>query len=449
MSAVVLSLLSVLAAAPPAAAPAPAVVREVLPGGVHVVVLRDRSAPLVAARALWSGGTLGESPDEAGISAVMAGAWTAGCGRRDAAALADALADEGATMVGFAGRDTAGLAAEWTLGGWERGFELLADCAASPRFEADAVQRARGRALEREAERAGDPAWVALALVERQLGGARAAGPPVFAGGPTGLERIDAPAVREHRAGRYPVGAMTLAVVGDVEPERVLARARARFGDARRPAPTAPPGPVGPVTEPELYRRLDGAGAAIVAVAYPAVGRAHRDRAALEVLALLLGSGAALLTDADRGALVVHRACRPDRISLELAALRGAVERLRGQGPGEAEVRRAGARLAAGRRAAMARPDRAAALLALYEHLGPGAAFAARHADRLAAVRAADVAEAARRYLRPEVSVVATVSPLAASPEAKRRLRGVVRRATGRAKPVRARPERRRGRGRR
>ncbi|HTE56510.1 MAG TPA: insulinase family protein [Kofleriaceae bacterium] len=450
MSAVLLSLLSVVAVASPAAAAAPGaadIVRLVLPSGTRVVVLRDRSAPLVAARAVWSGGTRRETDELAGLSAVLAGAWTGGCGRLDTGALADELAADGASMTGFAGRDTVGLGAEWSRAGWERGFDLLADCASSPRFDPLAVEGARTRALEAAARRAADPAWAALDLVERELAGAATpTAPPVFEAGPTALERVDARALRQHHRERYPIAAMTLVVVGDIDPGRVMARARARFGSAPRVRPPdRPAAPTAPPARREVYRRLDRGGVAVIALAYPAVGRSHRDRAALEVAAELIGGArAALLADADRGSIVLHRACRPDDVTAALAALRAAVDRLRGPGPDEAEVRRAAGRLARARRAALAHAPQAAALLALYELLGPGAEHAARHAASLDAVRAADVAAAARRYLRPEVSVIATASPLLASPEAARRLRGVVRRSSSnRARPVRARPHKR------
>jgi len=395
------------------------VVRHVLPNGVRVVVMRDRAAPMVAARAVWSGGRRREPDELGGVSRVLALAWTGGCGERDAAELAGELVADGASMLGFAGRDTMGLQAEWTRSGWEQGFELLADCVAGPRFAPDAIGRGRERAADLAAQRGRHPTWAALDLLDRRMLGVEPVG---------SLERIDSAGLLDHYRVHYPVSAMTLAFVGDVDPERVLDRVRARFGGSpRQRRPAASPA-ARKDSDRELYRHLPGdSGVAAVALGFEAVGRAHSDRAALEVAAAVLGARAELVADAEAGYLAAHRVCPVEHLPAELDGLRRAIARLHDPGPSEAEVRRAASRLAEARGLALARAPRAAALLALYEVLGPGAEHATRHADRLRAVRAADVRAAAERYLTPESAVVATAMPMVASPEVIRRARGVVR----------------------
>ncbi|HYU14816.1 MAG TPA: insulinase family protein [Candidatus Acidoferrum sp.] len=427
-----------------------------LPSGVRVVVLRDRSAPVVAARAVWIGGGSGETGDAIGMTRLLAAAWTGGCGGLDPEALARELAADGASMAGFAGREVVGLRAEWTRAGWERGLDLLADCVTSPRFSSSAIERARRREAELEGE-SSSPAWAALDLLDQALRPGAAPATSSLA------EHADSAQLLEHLRAHCPTPAMTLAIVGDVDPDRVLARARARFGSAPRAGPPDRPAsasasvsasastsvpalaPAGPGPDLELYRHLAGGrDVAAVAVGFAAVARAHRDRAALEVAAELMGGapGALLLADAHAGYIALHRTCRTGDVSAALASLHRAAERLRDPGASEEEVRRAAGRLAQARRDALARAPQAAGLLALYEALGPGADGAARHADALAAVRAADVRAAAKRYLRPDAEVIATAMPLLASPGAARRMRGVAR------PPPRhpERPERRRRR---
>jgi zinc protease len=442
-----------LAAPHAMAVPAPQVVRRVLPGGVRLVVMRDRSAPLIAARALWAGGLRHETPELAGIEQVLAGAWTGGCGSLDGDALAAELRADGASMAGVAGRDTLGLEAEWTRAGWERGLELMADCVTHPWFAPDAVGGARERVRALLIESGESPTWAALDLVDRALRG------PSPLGTIASLERIERAQVDEHYRAGYPLAAMTLAVVGDVDPARVLARVEARFGQAGRAGadratPASRPPALPPAAQRELYRHLSGARrvAAAVAIGFPAVGRVHPDRAALEVAAALLGgTRAALVADAGGGYLAVHRVCRPEEVPAALAALRAELDRLRDPGASEADVHEAAARLAREREAALGRAPQAAALLALYEALGPGAQHAHRHAALLRAVRAADVRAAVAHHLRPDAAVVATAMPLLASPGAARRMREASRppRETRSAaqparKKKRARPARRR-----
>ena len=405
-------------AAPGVAKPAGAdVVRRELPNGVRVIVLRDPSAPLVAARALWRGGLRSEPAGLGGIGQVLAASWTGACGGREGEDIERALRADGAAMAGVAGRDTLGLRAEWTRAGWEQGFELLADCVTAPQFAADAVRGARERARALFVERAHSSTWAALGLIDGALRGPSTSST-------ASLDRVDFVQVQEHFRAHYPVSAMTLAVVGDVDPERVMARVQARFGDAARVRPPAAPPVPSPAPQRELYRHLAAGDAATVAVAFPAVGRGHRERAALEVAAALLGTGparAGLVADAEAGYLHMHRVCRPEEVPAALAALRLQLARVRG-GASDTEVRRAAGRLARAREDALARSPQAAALLALYEVLGPGAQHAAGHAALLRAVRAADVRAVAARHLRSATEVVATALPLLASPEAARRM---------------------------
>ena len=434
-----ISLLSILMFASLAAMEGSAAadpVEQVLPSGVRVVVLRDRAAPVVAARALWSGGEVREPAGLAGVTRLLAGAWTGGCGRRAAGAVERDLGD--GSMIGVAGRDTLALAAEWPRGGWEAGFEILADCVLEPAFAPEAVSVARLQLRALAAERDHSPPWIAHQLLEEALFGP--------ADPDAALERADRGHIRELYRVHYPTSAMTLAVVGDVEPEAVLARARRRFGAApraRRPEPPAAVKTSAP-RERELYRRLSSGETAALAVGFLAVERAHRDRAALEVAAALLPARASLVAGGESGYLALEQTCRPADLPATHDALRAAVDRLRDPGPTEADVRRAATRLAAARDAALARAPNAAALLALYEALGPGADQAARHAARLRAVRAADVRAAAGTYLRLDRAALATASPLLASPEAARRLRTV--RKPARAERPARKPARRRGR---
>jgi zinc protease len=424
-----LSLLSALVlTAPGGGATGRQLFEQELANGVRLVVMRDSAAPTVAARALWAGGLRSEPVEVAGIRQVLAEAWMGGCAGLDPDELGRRLRDDGASMGAAVGRETLGLRAEWTRAGWEPGFELFADCIAHPLFAARTVGRARERAGALLAQRWRSPAWAARDLVDGALRGPGSLAPRAIM---ASLERIDRRQLLAHYRLHYPISAMTLAVVGDVDPARVLARAQARFGAAPRLRAAAPR----PIAEParperELYRHLAGKDAA-VAIGFPAVGRRHRDRAALEVAAALLGRGAVragLVAEEETGFFALHTVCSPEQLPEALAELQRQTRRLSQPGASEQEVRRVALRLARARDDALARSPQAAALLALYEVLGPGAQHAAGHAALLRAVRAADVRAAATRHLREDAAVVATAMPFLATPEAARRMRGVVRR---------------------
>jgi zinc protease len=414
------------------------VVRADLPGGAHILVVRDPTAPVVTARAVWPGGMRLEREASAGLTRLMADSWVAGCGQRGASEVAYALERTAGSMWGIAGRDSVELAAEWPVSSWRAGLALMADCALAPRFAATAVDRARRNLLAERAARdrsAGERAWQLLVATLHE-GGAYAADP---LGTESSLEAIDARAVAAHFAAAYPGGAMAVAVVGDVDPDQVVAAARKAFASAKSgPRPVGGPQrtTASAAGERQVFGFLPGEVSA-VAVGFRGVPIAHPDRAGLDVLAEVLAArvGAKLRLDqrlvhrasamsiegVESGFVAVEIACRADRTSAAVAALRAEIDRLRTAGPTQDEITRA--------LRALRRPDpHPASALASDEALGTAAAARARRAA-FPRLRAADLAALAARTFTWDAAVIATVMPPRASPEAARRARGSVRRA--------------------
>ena len=418
--------------------------RAELPGGVRIVVVRDPTRSVVSARAVWPGGMRLERAATAGLTRLMTESWTAGCGKRETGEVASALERTEAVMWGVAGRDSVELAAEWPLSSWRPGLALLAECARAPRFAAAAVDRARRRLMVERAARqrsAEERAWQLLtgALF---ADGAYGADP---LGTSESLAALDRDAIAAHYAAAYPAGAMAIAVVGDVDPEAVIAAAREAFGGAAGSAVPAASGAQRVAAgERQVFGFLAGE-VSVIAIGFPGVVVSHPDRAGLDVLAEVLAArlGAKLrhqqrlvhrvsamsIEGAEGGLVAVAVACRADRTAAAAAALRAEIDRLRAGGPSADELVRAVRVLR--QRDRPPGGDRLAAALAASEALGTAGA-AARRRTALGRVRLADLAGLAARTLTWDAAVVATVMPPRASPEAARRARGSVRRAVKR-----------------
>lgn len=445
------------------------VVREVLPGGTRVLVLRDPSVPIVAMRAVWPGGTRLETEATSGLTALLAATVTRGCGERDAAAVADEVDRLAGGLVGVGGRNSFGVRAEWLAKTWQAGLGLFADCILAPRFDVDEVDRQRRALLDDLAARADSGAHQAFRLFVETL---YAHHPyrldPL--GTPASIDKLSARALRKAWTERYPASAMTIAVVGDVEPDEVIDALRARLADvdaraAKAPAVAAETFTGRPAAEREVYRDLPREQAHLV-IGFPGTTVAAPDRFAVEVLAAILGGqGGRLFVElrdrralayrvsafavdgVDPGYLAIHVSCSPDKVSEAASAIRTELDRLVADGVDDAEVARAVKHLTGAHAVALQRRSAIANALAYHEAYGLGWTEWDRYPDRLAAVTAEDVARAAATYLDWDVAVTATVRPPDATAGAEKRAKGVRKKAPKpKAKPRTKRPSRQRDR---
>lgn len=418
--------------------------RHVLPNGMVVLVRRDPEAHLVAVRAAWAGGVRLEDARTAGGAALLARLLPRGCGKRRAAEVAARLDELGGSMEGVAGRNSFGLSAEVLAEAWRDGLELVGDCLLEPRLDVAEVEAARQEQLAELATQATRPGKLALQTFLRALYGAHPYHRDSLgtAESVLGLGRNSLRALYRER---FPVSSLVLAVVGDVEPDEVIAQVSARFGKAaaaRRSSATVPaPSFAGRAAQQrEVYAYTRDAESAQLVVGFPGATVAGAERLPLEVLGAALGGQSGRLFQelrerralayqvavhvtegVDPGYLAVHVACAPERLDEAYAVIRAELERLLADGLTEDEVTRAKNYVIGAHEAAMQRRAAVAAAMAYHEIYGLPWQSWQRQSAAVGELTAARLLEVARAHLRWELAVSATVRPWAASPGAERR----------------------------
>jgi zinc protease len=417
--------------------------RVALPNGMALLVRRDPSVPIVAMRAVWRGGQRVEDDDHAGASTLLARLITRGCGKLDAAAVADRVDRLGGSLGGVAGRNSFGVAAEWLAKSWHAGFDLLADCILAPSLSADELARERRALLDDRAAQADAPTQVAFRLFSETLYGAHPYARDVL-GTTASIDALDRNALVAFYREHYPVSQLTLSIVGDVDIDEVVARVTKRFASAKpakAPLPVVPPPQFDRrgAEQREVYRFLDRAQAHLV-IGYPGATVDARDRFALEVLVAVLGGQSGRLFEelrdkrglvyrvsahsvegVDPGFVAVYLSCAPDKLDAAVGGVRGQLERVRDSGITEAELERAKSYLIGSHQIAMQRRSAVANAIAYHEAYGLGWRSWASYDDAIRAVTVADVAAAAQSYLKPERAITATVRPPARTPGAAKR----------------------------
>jgi zinc protease len=413
--------------APAAVSATGGVVRVVLPSGLRVLVLRDPTVPSVSAQALWSGGVRFEDARSNGVTGLLAATLTRGTRTRDAERLRADAAALGGTLAASAGRDELGVEARFLARDWARGLELLADCVLHPAFPEEEVERARRAALERVRAHEDDVDAEAARLFAATLWPGHPYRLPLL-GTASSISGLTRRRLADHYRRYYGATNLTIAVVGDVDPERVVSALRSLFADGPAPlvAPLASPPPALASDAPTEVFALATKDQAHVVVGYPGLALRAPERRAAEVLArILAGPGGRLaaelggtsLVDAtawsgvDGGALAFDLASTPAALDDAVASLRAALARVLAAGVSADEVDRARAALVGVDARALESRSGVALAVARDEAFGLGAGAYRRASAELAAVTPAAVAQVASRLLDPRHEIVAVARP--------------------------------------
>jgi zinc protease len=364
---------------------------------------------------------------------------TRGCGKLDATAVADRIDRLGGSLSGVAGRNSFGVAAEWLARTWQPGFDLLADCILDPTFPPAELARERHLLIAEQQAATDSSTNVAFRLFSETLYKEHPYARDVL-GTPDAISQLERPALVAFYRDRYPTSSLTLAIVGDVEIDEVIAKVKARFDGIQKVTRRNAPAQRIAVDSPrEVYQYLDRAQSHLV-VGFLGATVDAPDRFALEVLVAILGGQSGRLfaelrekralayrvsahsvEGVDPGFVAVYLSCAPDKLTAAAGVIRTELERIRTSGVTAAELDRARSYLIGSHEIAMQRRAAVANAMAYHEAYGLGWQTWSKYADAIRAVTPADVAAAANRYLDPNRMITATVRPKAASPAAEKK----------------------------
>jgi zinc protease len=124
-----------------------AVVKEVLPNGIRVIVRENRSVPVVAVEAGFLAGVRSEPADKGGVSNLAAGMLTKGTRRRSAREISEAVENMGAELSGYSGRNGFGLHGKFLRRDFAEGFGLFAESLREPTFPSEELEKRRREVL--------------------------------------------------------------------------------------------------------------------------------------------------------------------------------------------------------------------------------------------------------------------------------------------------------------
>jgi zinc protease len=406
------------------------VVRVVLPSGLRLLVLRDASVPVVSLQAVWPGGLRYEDARSNGISNLLATMLPRGTKSRSAEQIMTEVEGMAGGLSGFSGRNSFGVRAEFLSKHWERGLELLADCIRNPKFSEEELEHERRVILDDIRAQEDNLGHVAFRLFQSTLWQKHPYRLDML-GSATSVASLTRRRLVDHYRRFYGISGLTIAVVGDVDTERLVAKVESLFGDA--PAETVEALPVAPEPQrdqpAEVFQFLAKEQAHVV-LGYPGTTLRDRDRFALEVLAQILsGQGGRLFVEMrekralayrvtatsvegiDPGYFAVYVACSPENLDQAVRGIRAELVRLVADGVTPEEVERARKYLIGSHAIGLQRKSDVAAALAFHEAYGQGWREYRRYGDDIERVTIDEVHRVARKYLDLTREVVAVVKP--------------------------------------
>lgn len=231
----------------------PTIDAAVLPGGLDVRVITQRTAPIVSLTALVRGGSSADPVDRPGLAAFTADLLDDGAGDLDGPGLADVLARIGAEADIEVWPDATVVTITTLARHVSRAAALLADLLMRPRLGADDVERVRALRLDRLRQMRAQAASLADRTLTRAIFGSHPYGHPGI-GDPEAVRLTTVDDIRGFHGRSYQAGATTLVVAGDLSTDEGVALAAQAFGgwqtapcNGTAAAVTAAPEPLGRV----------------------------------------------------------------------------------------------------------------------------------------------------------------------------------------------------------
>ncbi len=398
--------------------------------GDHLLIRRDPSSKIVAARAACLGGLRLEKQKEAGLFNLLAN--TLVCGTADAtsdevASMMDALA---CSVSGFTGRNTVGIHGEFLSSNFSDGFALMASCLRRPAFPEDEVEREKELLIEDIRQSRDAPGRLAFKLFYRNLFDRHPYG-RLTHGTEESVQKLTPKALKAGLQATTGAGDMVLAVVGGVDPEEVQALAEALLRpDFKKGRGIKPPGEWKPPKGPKrVVHDLQKEQSHLV-IGFPGTTITNEDRFAVEILTEILGGHGGRLFEQVRevkglaysvtamsmegiepGHVALYAGTSPGKENEVVKAMVQEIHRICDERPSADEMRRIKHHLIGTRAIAWQKATTRAASMALDELYGNGHDAALRYAEQIDRVAANEVVEAARQYLDLSRRVVVCVGP--------------------------------------
>ena len=275
-----------------------------LSNGMQVITVLHHEQPAVTMRLLVRAGGANDPDKKRGVSYLVSNLLDQGTTTRSSQQIADQIDSIGGVLSTGSGDDFTSISAIVMKDSFELAMDLVADVARNPAFAPDEIERQKEQITSTQQVNAGDPDYIASAVLDRLVYGFHPYGLPGSGTQATiaGITRQD---LQQFHRQNFVPNNMVLAIVGDITQKEAAAASERVFGSWPR-GETRPWRGVAP---PEPTRRIvvidkPDAVQTEIRVGQLAIPRKHRDFLAWDLAVKVLGG---------EGANRLHRVLRSQR----------------------------------------------------------------------------------------------------------------------------------------
>jgi len=413
-----------------ASAKAGDIVRFQLPSGIRVLIRENRNLPLISVRSASLGGLRAETSKINGINHLISQLLTKGTENRTAREIAEESENLSGHVDGYMGRNLVGISSTFLSEKIAEGLNLFFDILLHPSLPEDEIFKEKGHTYTAIRNEQDSLATVAMRNFFKSL----------YAKHPYGLPSLGTTAsvrslkrdqmLRYYRQTVRPDN-LVFSIVGDVSADEI----RERFEDKlkswkapgqKRPAIARPLAPKKPIEIVHQRKKLQ----AHIVYGFLGTTITHKDRYVLEVMnSVLSGQGGRLFLELrdkqslcyavscssqegiEPGYIAVYMGTDASKLETALEGIKMEIAKIRADCVTEEEIERAKRFLIGNYELDLQKNHSVAALLTYHEIYGIPRDELVRYPERIEAITRADILRVAKKYLRPEASVLSVIRP--------------------------------------
>jgi len=409
--------------------------RTQLKNGMTVLLKRHAMLPTVSIQAFVQGGVLSDAPQTRGRAALTTQLMTRGTEKYTGPQIAEYFDSIGGVLAMDSQRNTSYLQCSILRDDLGSALDYVHQVLFRPRLAEDEFAKVQAQQLDRIAARKADPQSEILDFWAAQLPDADPFSRTVLGTAET-VAALTAADCRAYHQGHFVPQNMVLAVFGDIDPERMLARIEEQFGKEPRAGdfqlPAVPPRePLRATRRARLDSGRDQS--AMVLLGYPTVRvDDERTRAALDLFNAVLtgggGSGGRLfdelrgqrlvyyvfgveLTGRSPGYFLFLAQTRPETVQEVITRIEANIARIGREGVTDAELQMARQKLSAQHAMQNTTPASQGFQAAIDELYGLGYDDSQTYDARIGAVTVDDLKQLVARYFQHSVTVTSEPAP--------------------------------------